>query len=271
MTTDVLLIEKKNLKVGTIEQWTLNRPDKYNSLNSTVIKRLETEGRRLQAEVSKNLLSVRALVLTGSGEKAFAAGADIAEMDDFDRSQAINFSKAGQAAFGRLEELPIPCIAAVNGFALGGGLELALCCDFIVSNSAGVFGQPESHLGLIPGFGATVRFVERLGTQKGFEYLMSGKKIKADEGVRLGLVDKLLPEGKNLIDGTFDFIEELISKAGPVSIARMKKIIRAQKEKLYVEGLESEAKCFAEMFDTLDKEEGVTAFLEKRNPQFKGR
>ena len=271
MTADVLLVEKKTSKVGTVEVWTLNRPDKYNSINSTVIKRLEQEGRRLQAELSRNLLSVRALILTGAGEKAFAAGADIAEMDDFDRSHAINFSKAGQVAFGRLEELPIPCFAAIGGFALGGGLEIALCCDFLVATPAAVFGQPESHLGLIPGFGATVRFVERMGSQRGLEYLISGKKIKADEALKFGLIDRLLPDGKSVMDGAMEYAEELIAKAGPVSIARLKKVVRAQKEKLYVEALESEAKCFAEMFDTLDKEEGVTAFLEKRVPQFKGK
>jgi enoyl-CoA hydratase/carnithine racemase len=154
---------------------------------------------------------------------------------------------------------------------LGGGLELALCCDFLVGTPAALFGQPESHLGLIPGFGATVRFVERMGAHKGHEYLLSGKKIKADEAYKFGLIDRLLPEGKNVLEGSLEYVEELIGKAGPVSIARIKKLIRAQKDKLYVESLESEAKCFGEIFDTIDKEEGVTAFLEKRTPQFKGR
>ncbi len=271
MMADVLLVEKKTLKIGTVEVWTLNRPEKYNSINSQIIKRLEQEGRRIQADLSKNLVSARALVITGAGDKAFAAGADIAEMDDFDRSHAINFSKAGQQAFGRLEELPIPVVAAISGFALGGGLEIALCCDFLLAGPQAVFGQPESHLGLVPGFGATLRFTERMGMHKGFEYLLSGKKIKPDEALQFGLIDRFYNDSKPILEHSFEFIEDVISKAGPVSIARIKKLKNQLNEKLRALALESEAKCFGEIFDSLDKVEGVSAFLEKRAPQFKGR
>ncbi len=272
MNPEILRIEKKEILPGVkIEIWTLDRPERLNAINGAMIKRLEAETKRIQAEVNRDILSCRGIVLTGAGQKAFVAGADIAEMDDFDRSHATLFSKAGHAAFGRLEELPIPTIAAINGFALGGGLELALCCDFLIATPTASLGQPELQLGLIPGFGATARFVNRLGLSRALELLWSGRKLSAEEALSLGLLDKLSPAGQNVVDFSVQFLGGLVKNAAPLAMGAVKRVAREAVTELYLKILESEAKTFGEMFDTKDKEEGVSAFLEKRPAQFKGK
>ena len=267
---NVLLVERRTLKSGLVEIWTLNRPDKLNALNSTVLKRLDEEGLRLKSELAKDLMTVRALILTGSGAKAFVVGADISEMRDFSKAQAETFSRLGQQAFGRLEELPIPTVAALQGFTLGGGLELAMGCDVLVAPANAEFGQPESHLGLIPGFGATARFVDRLGPRKALELLYSGRRVKADEALRLGLIEHMVPDGMGTLDFALNLAEEMTLKAGPLAIAALKKIVHSKTHACYESTLDAEARAFGEIFITKDKQEGVGAFLEKRRPTFTG-
>jgi enoyl-CoA hydratase len=276
---EVLLVERRELQAGPnaihVEIWTVNRPDKLNALNTRVLERLHEEGLRLKEELARDLLTCRALILKGakgdSGGKAFVAGADIAEMKDFDSAKAEAFSRLGQEAFGRLEELPIPTVALIEGFALGGGLELAMACDMLVATPRSQFGQPEAQLGLIPGFGATARFVDRLGAAKALELLYSGSRIGAQEAFDRGLVNRLLPEEGDALEESLKFVVELTSKSGPKALALMKKIVQSHARSRLGPVLEAEARGFGEIFETLDKREGVTAFLEKRKALFRGR
>lgn len=272
MTPEILKIEKKEILPGVrIEVWTLDRPERLNAINGAMIKRLDIETKRLQAEVNRDFLSCRGLIITGAGPKAFVAGADIAEMDDFDRSQATLFSKAGHAAFGRLEEIPIPTIAAINGFALGGGLELAMCCDLLFASSSASLGQPELQLGLIPGFGATARFVHRVGLSRALDLLWSGRKLNADEALSLGLLDRVVPAGQSVLEFSLTHLASLLKSSAPLAVGAVKRVAREAVLETFARVLEAEAKVFGEMFDTKDKEEGVTAFLEKRPAKFVGK
>lgn len=268
--TSVLLVEKKQLKTGTIEIWTVNRPDKLNAINHAVIAALAEQGARLWQELKKDLLSVRAVILTGAGEKAFVAGADIAEMSGFGRSKAQGFSTAGQKAFGMLEKLPVPTIAAIGGFALGGGLELAMCCDILVATEKSQFGQPEGQLGLIPGFGATARFLDRVGIAKGLELLFSAKRISAAEAKQLGLIQEVVL-AKPLMERALELAEECISKTAPLSNRFVKEIAFELRQARFQKILDLEATYFGEIFESADKKEGVAAFLEKRPAHFSGK
>lgn len=270
MDTDVLIVERKEIKSGVVEVWRLNRPQALNTLNTAVLKKIEVEAVRLAGELQKNLMSCRSLLLIGEGGKAFVAGADIAEMKDFKAPEAEEFSRLGQRAFARLESLPIPTIAAVQGFALGGGLELAMCCDLIASMPNGEFGQPEAHLGLIPGFGATARFAQRMGLSKALELLYSGRRIKVDEALSCGLVQRLFTSDAPLLDQALALAEELTLKSSPLALAKIKAVTRAHYAKIFEETCTLEAQSFGEIFESADKREGVTAFLEKRRPKFNG-
>ncbi|MBS1984219.1 MAG: enoyl-CoA hydratase/isomerase family protein [Bdellovibrionales bacterium] len=272
----VLKIEKVTIESGEVEVWTLNRPDVLNALNSDLLKAIDEAGKDLQKRLASNPLAVRALVLKGAGTKAFVAGADIAEMKNFGSAEAQKFSRLGQHAFGRLELLPIPTIAAINGFALGGGLELAMGCDVLVATSHSEFGQPEAYLGLLPGFGATARFVDRLGMNKALELLYSGRRIKAPEAMALGLIQKVVDEGTTTGEEAalkmgLEMARDLTLKSGPLALAAIKRVCRTRRTPEFEAVCEAEAKAFGEIFETADKKEGVAAFLEKRKPAFQGR
>jgi len=274
MSENVLLVDKLNVQtvsgLASVEKWTVNRPDKLNAINAEVIARLETEGKRLKAQLAKDLTSCRGVVLCGAGDKAFVAGADIAALDKMTPEQAKDFSKKGQLAFAHLEEMPIPTLAALQGFTLGGGLELAMCCDVLVATSTAEFGQPEAYLGILPGFGAMARFVDRLGAAKAFELLCSGMRIKATEALQLKLIQRVSPEGVTITDFAISVLTEMIAKSGPLAVAEMKKIISHEKKKRYEETLQLENEAFKSIFPSHDRIEGVKAFLEKRKAQFKG-
>jgi enoyl-CoA hydratase len=272
MTDKVLLCEKHpvaNCANHFIEIWTLNRPDKLNAINSELITALMQEGTRLKQELNQDLRSCRVLILQGAGSKAFAAGADIVEMKNFGQKEAEVFSRNGQTAFGMLEELPCPTIASIDGFALGGGLELAMCCDILIASEKSQFGQPEAYLGLIPGFGATARFVERLGTAKALELLYSGARIKAQEAMQLGLLQHVVAESP--LSKASELAYEISEKSGPQSVASIKKIVRQKTNSRWRSTLDLEAQTFGEIFESHDKKEGIAAFLEKRKACFTGK
>jgi enoyl-CoA hydratase len=241
---------------------TINRPDKLNALSQEVLDDLS----KAVEEVERRD-GVRAAIITGTG-KAFVAGADIAAMKDMNQAQGRGFGATGHKLFARLEHLRIPFIAAVNGFALGGGCELALACDFIYASSKAKFGQPEVSLGIIPGFGGTQRLPRRVGPGVARELIYTGKMIDAAEALRIGLVnavfepDELLPAAKKAaVD---------IATKGPLAVAQSKRLIREGMHVPLVQAIKLEQDAFGASFDTYDQEEGMAAFLEKRTPNFKG-
>ncbi len=239
---------------------TINRPDKLNALNQTVFDELNRAMDLVYADEN-----IKAVIITGAGEKAFVAGADIAEFVSVKDEDGKSLSERGQNIFFKIENCPKPVIAAVNGFALGGGCELAMACHFRLASINARFGQPEVNLGLIPGYGGTQRLTMLIGKGKAMELLMTGNIIGAQEAKALGLVNYVeTPE--NLIPRTKDIIKLILTKS---SIANSK-IIVAVNSYFNSAGFHEEAKLFGEVFMTNDKREGTNAFLEKRKPDFTG-
>lgn len=242
---------------------TINRPDKLNALNKTVIEEL---GAAID-EVYNNP-AVKAGIITGSGPKAFVAGADISEFTSLDGAGGKILAQKGQdLVFSKIENSPKPIIAAVNGFALGGGCELAMACHFRLAAENARFGQPEVNLGLIPGYGGTQRLTQLVGKGKAMELMMTGAMIGAAEALQLGLVNYVVPAA-DLLAKTTDLLQVIITKA-PVAIKHIIALtnIAAVGD---ADGLQKEVAAFGELFDTADAKEGAAAFLEKRQPVFKG-
>ena len=210
---------------------------------------------------------VRAIVNSGS-VKAFVAGADIAAMKNMNRAEGLGFGALGHSLFTRLEQLRFPVIAAVNGFSLGGGCELALACDFIYASTRAKFGQPEVNLGIIPGFGGTQRLPRRVGSAMARELIYSGQMIGADEALRIGLV-KALFEPDELLAAAQATAAEIASK-GPLAVSEAKRLIRDGVDIPLPQANKREQAAFGAAFDTEDQAEGMTAFLDKRAPVFKG-
>ncbi len=240
---------------------TLNRPRALNAINLQMVADLDAA---LDQALTDDL---RALILTGSGERAFAAGADISQMVDFSAIQAAAFAQRGQRVLGRLETFPAPTIAAVRGFALGGGCELAMCCDLILAAETAVFGQPEVTLGVIPGFGGTQRLVRRVGRQRALELMMTGRNVPASEAVSLGIAlevtDGDVVEAARKLAGR-------IARSGPVAVRMVKRAVH-ETDRLDIEtGLAAEASLFGLCFATADRSEGMSAFIEKRRATFTG-
>jgi len=238
---------------------TINRPDKLNALNQTVLNELNAAMDQVYSD--KN---IKAVIITGAGEKAFVAGADISEFVSVADSEGAMLSKKGQDIFFKIENCPKPVVAAVNGFALGGGCELAMSCHFRLASNNAKFGQPEVNLGLIPGYGGTQRLTMLVGKGKAMELMMTGNMIGADEAKSVGLVN-YVESAENLIPKTKEILKTILSKS-PIAIA---KVIEAVNFYFKKEGFEAEAKLFGEVFMSEDKKEGTTAFLEKRKPVFK--
>ncbi len=234
---------------------TVNRPDKLNALDRATVREIGQV-----AEALANDRSIRAVVVTGAGEKAFVAGADIAEMASLDASGARDFARSGQQAFERLESLPMPVLAAVNGFALGGGCELAIACDLVYASDRAKFGQPEVSLGVIPGFGGTQRLARRVGVGKAREMIFTGAPIDAAEALRIGLCDGVF--GAAELAARVRDIARTIATKGPLAVSAAKRAIGR--------GFDAEAVAFGDLFDTADQKEGMRAFLEKRKADFKG-
>lgn len=242
---------------------TLNRPDKLNSLNIELLNDLSSV-----LNVCKSDDAIRVLVITGAGPKAFAAGADIAELHAQDGVTGRTFAERGQSVFSQIEQLGKPVIAAVNGFALGGGCELAMACHLRFASDTARFGQPEINLGIIPGYGGTQRLVRLVGSAKALELILSGDMLTASEAHRLGLVNRVMP-GDELLAHTVAFAAGLAAKA-PLALTACLEATRAADDLTIQDGLALEAALFARTTATADFKEGTLAFLEKRQPDFKG-
>ena len=242
---------------------TVNRPKALNALNLDVLANLADS-----LEVARRRRS-HIVVLTGAGEKAFVAGADIAMMRDFDRIEATQFARYGQRVFNMLTLFHGVTIAAVNGFALGGGMELAMACDLILLDEKARLGQPEVNLGVIPGFGGTQRLVRLAGAQRARELIFTGRTIKSEEAVRLGIGLKVCPEG-TVLDEAIEMARTIAAK-GPVAIRLAKRSCANGERFDPAIGFQEEADMFGKCFDTEDQGEGMSAFLEKRPAQFQGK
>lgn len=241
---------------GQIGIITINRPKALNALNSTVLEELD---KTLDAV---DLQTVRCLILTGAGEKSFVAGADIGEMSTLTKAEGEAFGKKGNDVFRKLETFPIPVIAAVNGFALGGGCEISMSCDIRICSENAVFGQPEVGLGITPGFGGTQRLARIVGTGKAKEMIYGARNIKAEEAYRIGLVnnvyplEELMPAAKKLAAA--------IARNAPIAVRNCKRAINEGLQVDMDQAVVIEEKLFGNCFETYDQKEGMAAFLEKR-------
>ena len=241
---------------GQIGIITINRPKALNALNSTVLEELD---KTLDAV---DLQTVRCLILTGAGEKSFVAGADIGEMSTLTKAEGEAFGKKGNDVFRKLETFPIPVIAAVNGFALGGGCEISMSCDIRICSENAVFGQPEVGLGITPGFGGTQRLARIVGTGKAKEMIYGARNIKAEEAYRIGLVnnvyplEELMPAAKKLA--------ATIARNAPIAVRNCKRAINEGLQVDMDQAIVIEEKLFGNCFETYDQKEGMAAFLEKR-------
>ncbi len=249
---------------GAVAVVTVNRPEALNSLNSETNEALLAAVRELSPDES-----VRAVVLTGGGEKSFVAGADIAEMSRLSAEQARRFGALGQAVMSGIEAAPQPWVAAVNGFALGGGCELALACDVRLASENAKFGQPEINLGITPGFGGTQRLPRNVGEGWAKYLVLSGRVIRADEALRIGLIQGVFPKAE-LMTQAMKLAEELAGKS-PLAMRYCKAAVNAAADTDLTTGQRIECDLFALTFASEDQTEGMSAFLEKRAPEFGGR
>jgi enoyl-CoA hydratase len=259
--TPTHLLMTRNEAVATI---TVNRPDRLNALNEAMID--ELRGALLQVRHDE---SVRAVIITGAGEKAFVAGADIAELSQQSPLGAKITAQRGQHVFDLVETLGKPVIAAINGYALGGGCELAMACTLRVAADTARLGQPEINLGLIPGYGGTQRLSRLVGRGRALELLLRGHQIDAAEAHRIGLVDRVVPRAE-LMPTALGLAVELAAKA-PVAARAILEAVHKGLQMPFAEGQAYEATLFGLVVTTEDMQEGTRAFLEKRTPAFKGR
>jgi len=256
--THIILEEKESVAMITF-----NRPKVLNALNSALLEELSHALEKIEKQES-----IRVLILTGAGEKAFVAGADIAELATLTPLSAKHFAKRGHEILHRLQALPIPVIAAVNGFALGGGTEIAMACDFIYASENAAFGQPEINLGLIPGFGGTQRLPRRINIARAKELIFTGAMIKASEAAEIGLVNKVFPPEK-LMEEVMKTASVIASK-GRVALRAAKETVNAGLDMDLYNGCRIEVDAFALCMASPDAREGTSAFLEKRKAVFIG-
>jgi enoyl-CoA hydratase len=242
---------------------TLNRPDKLNALSNLVFTELDYVISQIETDNQ-----IKAVILTGSGEKAFAAGADIVELSKSDVQSGKEFSEYGSKVMARIENLRIPVVAAVNGFALGGGCEIAMCCHMRFASPNAKFGQPEVNLGIIPGYGGTQRMPRLIGRAKAIELIISGNMINAEEAKRIGLVNEIYPL-ESLLQATEDFVKLVLSK-GTIAVSAAIDCILLSDELTINQGLRYESDKFGEVCGSNDFKEGTLAFIEKRKAEFKG-
>ncbi len=260
MATEEVVLKRIDGHVATL---TINRPDKLNALN------IETRGRMVREldELAKND-DVRVLVITGAGDKAFIAGADISEFEG--RSPVDQYRvMTDSSVFLAVDRFPKPTIAAINGFCLGGGCELAMACDIRIASEKAKLGQPEINLGLLPGGGGTQRLPRLVGMGAAFKLLYTGDFIRADEALRIGLVDEVVPAGD--VAARAKELAEAIAAKSPVALRLIKQAVRTSMRTPLDEGLSQEVSLFALAFASEDMKEGVDAFLNKRKPNFTGR
>jgi enoyl-CoA hydratase len=248
-------------KVGVL---TVNRPQALNALNAATLDEIAQALVRVDQDAA-----VRVLLITGAGDKAFVAGADIAAMRDMSALEAQTFSVLGQRVMHAVEALPVPVIALVNGYALGGGCELAMSCDWIMASERAVFGQPEVNLGIPPGFGGTQRLARLVGRARALELVVTGRSIKPDEALRIGLVNEIVPAAELTEKGLA--VARLIAAKAPVAVRVAKQAVQRGLDLDLANACVLESSLFALAFGTADRKEGMTAFLEKRAAKFEGR
>ncbi|MCJ7554704.1 MAG: enoyl-CoA hydratase-related protein [Ignavibacteriaceae bacterium] len=256
---NLLLEIKDNIAVVTV-----NRPDKLNALNKDTVLELRSVFKELRSNDN-----IFVIILTGSGEKAFVAGADIKELNQLDVLSAKKFSERGQEVFNYIENMNKPVIAVVNGFALGGGCELALACHIRLASENAKFGQPEVNLGIIPGYGGTQRLARLINSGRAMEYILTGDMIDANEAFRLGLVNHVYPQSE-LLTKAMEMAQKIVSK-GQQAIRFAIKAVNVVDQVSAKEGQNYEASLFALCCGTEDFKEGTSAFLEKRKPDFKNK
>jgi enoyl-CoA hydratase len=242
----------------------VNRPKVLNALNRATLLEIQRALKELEKDPG-----VRVLIITGEGEKAFVAGADISEMAPMNPKEALEFSKLGHETLSLLEEFPSPVIAAVNGYALGGGLELVLACDIILASENARLGLPEVTLGICPGFGGTQRLPRLIGKARAKELIFTGEMIDAKKAYEYGIVNKVVPQDK-LLDEAKE-IARKIAKNGPLAVRTAKRLVEMGLETSLRNGETMEMEAWANLFATEDQKEGMRAFLEKRKPEFKAR
>lgn len=264
-TYQTLLVEQR----GNALLVTINRPESLNALASAVVEDLHALTGVLGNLGQDSQWPVRGVIVTGAGEKSFVAGANIVEMNSMDPEAAAVYGRRMHEVTLRLEALPVPVIAAVNGFALGGGCELAMACDFLYASATASFGQPEVSLGLVPGFGGSVRLQQRVGIGMARELIYTGRRIKSAEALRIGLVNQVFDDVEALLAGALKTVEEIASKA-PTAVANSKNAINEISGLNVVDGLEAEVRSFMKAFATEDSVEGRAAFVAKRAPEFPG-
>ncbi len=257
MAYSTLLVENRD----GIALITISRPDKLNALNNAVIGELDQVASRIHAEDA-----IRAVIITGAGEKAFVAGADIGELAQCSPSQARELSEKGNRVFRRIEQCGKPVVAAVNGFALGGGCELAMACHLRLASENAKFGQPEVKLGITPGYGGTVRLARLVGRGPALEMLLSGSPIDANEAYRLGLVNRVVPPNQLLAES--EKILRTILANGPAAVRGCLAAVDEQDGRPLDEALSLESRRFGELAGSSEFKEGTAAFLEKRKPNF---
>lgn len=249
---------------GRIATVTINRPKALNALNPATVRELSAA----VEEISRRD-DVGVVLLTGAGEKAFVAGADISEMRNFTAVQALEFAFFGQRVLERIEQSPKPVIGVINGYALGGGCELAMACDILIAADTARFGQPEVNLGIIPGFGGTQRLPRLVGRNLAKELVLTGEMISAQRAYEIGLVNRVVPQTE-LMNTAREIAGKILSK-GPLAVGAAKSAMNRGLDLDLQNACALEANAFAVTFATEDGSEGMTAFLEKRKAEFKGR
>jgi enoyl-CoA hydratase len=259
MASGNLLIEKKD----GVALLTINRPTVMNSLDNAVLDELQGAFENLGEDKS-----VRVIVLTGAGEKAFVAGADISAMSEFTVAQALAFARKGDKLVNFIGRLSKPVIGAVNGFALGGGLEMAMACDFVYASEKARLGLPEVSLGVMPGFGGTQKLARLVGRSRANEMIFTGNLLTAEEAKACGLVNAVFPAAE-LLERTMETARRIAGQ-GLIGVAYAKESVRSGLDMGEAEGMDHEALLFAALFATADQREGMRAFIEKRKPVFTG-
>jgi enoyl-CoA hydratase len=249
---------------GEVTQILINRPKHLNALNIDVLQSLILTFEKIEKNPN-----VKVVTIWGAGEKAFVAGADIAGMATLGKRAMADYIELGLRAMRSIETCKVPVIAAVGGFALGGGMELALACDIIVAGSKAKFGLPEVTLGIIPGFGGTQRLIQRCGIGTAKRLAIVGDMVTAENAHRMNLVDQVAEEGK--LNEVVSEITDNITKRGPLAVTKAKQVINNYSENQLLGGIRKETEAFLKLFETFDREEGMNAFLEKRTAKFVGK
>lgn len=261
------IMEQESVRLsneGIHSKIVINRPQNLNALNPDVL-----QGLILALDKLVRRGDVRTLIITGEGEKSFVAGADIAGMSQLGPRAIADYVELGQRAMRAIEKAPFPVIAAINGYALGGGLELALACDLIIAVENAKLGQPEVNLGIIPGFGGTQRLIQRCGIGVARRLCYTGEMLEASEAHKLGIVDMLCASAG--LSETCNKVAKSIEEKAPLAVQRVKDVIRQSQETLLLSGLRLEVEGFLDLFNTADREEGMNAFMQKRPAKFIGR